>query len=131
MPERTTAGLVVWVVFSIAGGESILCPLTWVTSSIGPTRPLGYPRVAPTGGEPAGPSNSDPPPKEGLASGEGTVGTDTGPAGCVAMDPGSPVAKTLGLIGVVSETASVETVAATRATSSGSTSPGLWALDLV
>ena len=86
LPERANARLVV-VVISIAGGESILCPVTWVSSSIGPARPLGYPRVTPAGGEPAGPSNPDPPPEEGLPSGEETVGTDMGLASSAAMDP--------------------------------------------
>jgi len=71
-----------------------------VSNSVGPARPLGNP----TGGEPAGPGVPGPPLEEGFPSGDGVVGTDTVPAGSVAMDPGSPAAATLDLAGVVSET---------------------------
>ena len=122
--ERTRLVLV-----SMSGGESILYPLAWVSNSIGPARPLGYIRE---NGNPhwrrtADPGVPGPPPKGKFPSGEGEGGVDPGPAGSVAMDPGSPAAATFDLTGVVSETGWAET----GTTSSGLTSPDLWALDLV
>ena len=103
LPEKTTLVLDSVGVCdgSTSGGKGSFCPLTWVSNSVGPARPLGNP----TGGEPAGPGVPGPPLEEGFPSGDGGgVGTDTVPAGSVAMDPGSPAAATLDLAGVVSET---------------------------
>jgi len=88
----------------MSGVGGNFCPLTWVSNSVGPARPLGYLRKTPTGGEPAGPGVPGLPPEESFPSGEGVVGADTGPAGSAATDPGSPAAATLDLTGVVSET---------------------------
>jgi len=63
-------------------------------------RPLGYPRVTPTCGEPPGPGVPDPLPREGFPSGVGVVGTYTGPAYSVAMDSGSLATATLDLTGI-------------------------------
>ena len=41
-PERSRLVLV-----SMSGGESIICPLSWVSNLVGPARPLGYLRVTP------------------------------------------------------------------------------------
>jgi len=87
--------------------------------SDGPARPLGYPKAdILTRGEPAVPSIPGPPWKvarpfhrEGWA--------DTGSAGSVDIDSGSPTVATLGLTNVKEKE---EVVAATGATSSGSTS---------
>jgi len=94
------------------------CPLLTALSSDGPARRLGYLRAeTPTRREPAGPSTPGPPWKVGLPAGDGWA--DTGSAGSVDIDSGSPMAATFGLTGsLVGEEEDV----ATGATSLGSTS---------
>jgi len=103
-------------------GQPLQCGLQLLSTTRhanldGPARPLGYLRAeTPTRGEPAGPFTPGPPWKEGLPAGEGCA--DTGSAGSVDINSGSPRAATIGLtVSLVG----VEEVAA-GATSLGSTS---------
>jgi len=84
----------------------------------GPARPLEYPKAeTPTWGGPAGPDTPSPPKEGGLPAGRRCVGAVTGPADSVDTDSGPPTAAALGLTNVEEEG-----VAATKATSLGSTS---------
>jgi len=84
LPERTSLVLdsVVTCGGSASRGEGNLCPLTWVSDSVGPARPLGYLMVTNLHWRRTRrPWCSGSAPEEGFPSGEGVVGTDTVPAG--------------------------------------------------
>jgi len=75
--------------------EVVVSLRSWVYDSLGPARPLGYPRETPTRGEPADPTTPGPPSEGRIPAGEDWAGADTGSAGSVDVDPGSPAAATL------------------------------------
>ena len=86
LPEKTTLVLDSVGVCdgSTSGGKGSFCPLTWVSNSVGPARPLGNP----TGGEPAGPGVPGPPLEEGFPSGDGGGGNGHGPSRLCRHGPG-------------------------------------------